>query len=590
MLNNKLKGKKFSIFYDDYKVDLIKNELHLACLNEDKDEVINLLRNGIEVNEQESIYGMSALHCACCIFARDIDIIKILLEYGANPNIIDNLGFTALHLAVNSNFVEAVRVILEGSDLVDINIQDTYYKRTLLHIAKKEEIYFLLLNNRGINIELEDINGYRPLHHACIEGLKDKVYLLLKKGALVNALCKNEYIALHYACDNQYSNNPEIIIEIIKLLLYYGSDINANNNINMVSPLFLASDIIIVKYLIENGANIEAKDINGRTPLLSVCYASINIKKTKMLLDKGADIKTRDKNNNTIIHMLFKVSNKDIYYIKSLIELFMLYDLDKEYINVQDNKGDTPLHLVCKYINYSNYLTKEGIIKFLLLLDADISIKNKEGLTPLEYYEKSNKKYVNDLYYLIEEKRDWMKQYDKMKLLSCKCDLCKFNSSKSNTYLYDIEIKRYLKNINEANNKLKKIKTLFKEYNELKDIGSKLQLVCMLGGDLKIVKNTLKKEEINYKDNKGRTALHYACLYAIDEVVEYLLIQGINEDIKDKDGNTAYMYLKYREEYIKNKMIKIFNFNKYILNLINSGKKINTEVGLLLYEMLLTGN
>jgi len=152
MLNNKLKGKKFSIFYDDYKVDLIKNELHLACLNEDKDEVINLLRNGIEVNEQESIYGMSALHCACCIFARDIDIIKILLEYGANPNIIDNLGFTALHLAVNSNFVEAVRVILEGSDLVDINIQDTYYKRTLLHIAKKEEIYFLLLNNRGINI------------------------------------------------------------------------------------------------------------------------------------------------------------------------------------------------------------------------------------------------------------------------------------------------------------------------------------------------------------------------------------------------------------------------------------------------------
>jgi hypothetical protein len=42
------------------------------------------------------------------------DVVRFLLERGADPNGRDDTGFTALHLAVGNGWVESVRALLEG--------------------------------------------------------------------------------------------------------------------------------------------------------------------------------------------------------------------------------------------------------------------------------------------------------------------------------------------------------------------------------------------------------------------------------------------------------------------------------------------
>ncbi len=72
-------------------------------------------------------------------------------------------------------------------------------------------------------------------------------------------------------------------------------------------PIFLKAvssrKLDIVEYLLLNGANVNASDKKGETPL--ICSASgledPNTAITQHLLDKGADISKRDKTGKTAL-------------------------------------------------------------------------------------------------------------------------------------------------------------------------------------------------------------------------------------------------------------------------------------------------
>lgn len=58
----------------------------------------------------------------------------------------------------------------------------------------------------------------------------------------------------------------------------------------------------LFRFLLENGANLEAKTSNGNTPLhFAVLYKKIEV--VKLLIAKGADINAIDNSKNTPIHM-----------------------------------------------------------------------------------------------------------------------------------------------------------------------------------------------------------------------------------------------------------------------------------------------
>ncbi len=63
-----------------------------AAANNEIALVFNYLRAGDNVNDQENLYGQTALHCA--LKSRHYETAKLLLHYGADPNIPNNRGFT----------------------------------------------------------------------------------------------------------------------------------------------------------------------------------------------------------------------------------------------------------------------------------------------------------------------------------------------------------------------------------------------------------------------------------------------------------------------------------------------------------------
>jgi len=94
-----------------------------------------------------------------------------------------------------------------------------------------------------------------------------------------------------------------------------------------------------VHLLLTTGANIEAKDSKGRTPLFCSCLPSGNVATTRLLLRAGADPNSNIQDAN-VISPLFSASRHDV--IVALVEAGA--DL-----NVRDSNGFTPLKYLIAY-------------------------------------------------------------------------------------------------------------------------------------------------------------------------------------------------------------------------------------------------
>ena len=225
--------------------------------------------------------------------------------------------------------------------------------------------------SKGGNIKDKDSNGLNLLHQAVQQNKIDIniVELLIAKGADINAKENYGYTPLYKALkNNNYSY--EDVEEVAELLIAKGADLNVKNT-NGNSPLHfalqnenlsdpqdrrdeiykrdeIASEIYkrdkIAKLLIAKGADVNAKDANGYTPLqLAVKYKHNEI--AKLLIAKGADINAKDANGDTLLH-------KELYYKyykdDEIAKLLIAKGAD---INAQNNDGYTPLRLALQNNN-----------------------------------------------------------------------------------------------------------------------------------------------------------------------------------------------------------------------------------------------
>lgn len=159
---------------------------------------------------------------------------------------------------------------------------------------------------------------------------------------------------------------------LVKQLLSQGADIEAKDARYERTPLWWASlngHEAVVKLLLEKGADIGVKDAeSGWTPLWCAVVADHEAI-TDILLENGADIEAKDKEGRTLL--LWAASRAHEATVRLLLG-------KGAYVNAKNSIGRGPLTgAVC----YGN----EATVKLLLENGADIEAKDISIQTPLMY-------------------------------------------------------------------------------------------------------------------------------------------------------------------------------------------------------------
>ncbi len=129
------------------------------------------------------------------------------------------------------------------------------------------------------------------------------------------------------------------------------------------------NDAAAVERLLDQGADIEARDGRGWTPLMNAIHAG-RIENAKLLIAKNADANAKDKRGWTAL--MTAIFGGDAVVGRLLIE-------KGADVNAKDNLfGNTALMVVL--VNSPEY---DKFTALLIEKGADVHVKNNEGMTPL---------------------------------------------------------------------------------------------------------------------------------------------------------------------------------------------------------------
>ncbi|XP_034134052.1 protein phosphatase 1 regulatory subunit 12A isoform X20 [Drosophila guanche] len=124
-----------------------------ACLSGDKDEVIQLLDQGADINTA-NVDGLTALHQAC--IDDNLDMVEFLVERGADINRQDNEGWTPLHATASCGFVSIARYLVEnGADVAAVNSDGDLALDLAIDVQHMAMIDYMEKIVQELNIDVE---------------------------------------------------------------------------------------------------------------------------------------------------------------------------------------------------------------------------------------------------------------------------------------------------------------------------------------------------------------------------------------------------------------------------------------------------
>lgn len=304
--------------------------LLMAATMEGRTEVVRaLIDTGVDVNTQVEEFGfkMDALEFA--IDKEYTDIVKILLNAGANPNSNnENPGLSHIRKAVQKGYTEIVNLLIQAGATVKFN---TGF-RLLVDAAEKSNPEIIqLLVDAGCNVNTRQLGKDTPLTAACRIAHVKNVQALISAGANVNKVGMHDMAPLVTVFLSPRMNTA---------LAGHGLTEKENNIVSKITQ--------IVQALTEAGADLDVYEVNGKTALmLAVEQSYFDI--AKMLIVGGANINALMQPNEqsifvrgrnivckTALHLAVEAEN--IEAIKMLLEA-------GANVNLPDSEGKIPLDI-----------------------------------------------------------------------------------------------------------------------------------------------------------------------------------------------------------------------------------------------------
>ncbi|TYZ68357.1 hypothetical protein PybrP1_005384 [[Pythium] brassicae (nom. inval.)] len=266
--------------------------LHLAVRRGFVGIVMNLLANGADADAVDRA-GDTPFHRACDQGHKHI--VSELLANGANPMITDRFGRTALYRAAVQDHSDIVAALLAHG--ADPNAMDSSLIGAVDY-GFKNIVMMLLAHGAHVN-SVERTDSTTPLHHAASLGYVKIVIELLERGADLNAFDDHGETVLSSAITRDDNDDSTVADNIVagwrqsrasderRIHFSAQSHIPRNQNDSGAAsgercqcgartdedrtPLHVAtceaSDTDIVRVLLADGADIEAADFEGLTPL-----------------------------------------------------------------------------------------------------------------------------------------------------------------------------------------------------------------------------------------------------------------------------------------------------------------------------------
>ncbi|KAK3271334.1 hypothetical protein CYMTET_20309 [Cymbomonas tetramitiformis] len=183
--------------------------------------VLELLKVGAAIDAVGVVNQTALTVAADC---KHLDILEVLLQHNASPNLQDEDGCTCIMRGVNAGFLEGVSAILKTCKDVDLELMDNSDKTALACalLQPNPEFVTLLLQN-GAAVDIQDFEGATPLMVAARGGGMESVSELLKFGADVNKVDHKGRSSLWYALQK----SPTQKFELALTLLDHGASPNS---------------------------------------------------------------------------------------------------------------------------------------------------------------------------------------------------------------------------------------------------------------------------------------------------------------------------------------------------------------------------
>lgn len=297
--------------------------IHAAVADSSGRSLARLVERGADVNQQSGLDGATPLMHALKQSHRD-GLVRVALTLGADPDISDDDGRTALARAVELGHDAHVTVLLAA----------------------------------GATADMATDEGKTPLYLAVEQGSAETVRRLLAHGADPDG-------------DPRYNPLEKAVrsgaAELASALLEAGADPNGGYDVPMVAAAS-NGDVASLEELHKQGADVNRADWMGRTPLRAAVHGYED-DTVGWLLDAGAVPRAT---GLTALHWLMYTEPPSLTTLESLLAA----GADP---CAADRRGSQPLH----YIARLRSVDDAAVVDRLLKAGADPLASNELGATPL---------------------------------------------------------------------------------------------------------------------------------------------------------------------------------------------------------------
>ena len=386
-------------------------------------------------------------------------------------------------------------------------------------------------------------HGADPKHgffEAAAEGDTDRVRTYLKAGTDINTLVSGKTV-LHHAVSRNDS-------AMVKFLINHGADVEAKDPELKRTPVFevCSSDSALnsLPCLLQAGANINAQDVAGNSPAREA-VKSADTTLISILLQHGANLSLTDDNERVGLFLAAGGSHAVEHLLDAGVD-----------INAQDNKGRTKLHLILSNTPKAKDVESQlELARLLLHRGANVNLRatNFAASTPFQLALRNAPSLIHDFIQHgadvnVKESKGCLSalhipflrnEYDNVRILLDHGADPHERDENGRTLLHNA----FSRANRPAPNLLKLILDQKVDPNAADNDGMTPIQYAIRRGTIEHISLLLEHgARLDATDPQGNTPLHRTCLCANPpsrDKVELLLDHGADINARDNEGRTA---------------------------------------------------